>query len=815
MKKVNLLATGFFLLLSFTLNAQNYQINSPNDDAEESAGYTVVNLNSPVINLTSDPTDAKFMKQIVGLRFTKVQLQKGTTLAGCYLAFTVDQPANKVSMLAITGEKSGNAQPFQAVNRNISSRPKTIARINWNAVPPWTQAGATMQSPDISKILTEIINLPDWTPGNSIVLMIEGNGLRHATAYDKNPQASIQLVLNGGSIVASAPSAPASSGLGGLSQVAAPAPSSPVVETPAPVNSSGAPASAPSSGNLKSGSSLSETVNTSQAAATLGLANQIQVTIPQGVAPAGTKLTINSVSKEFKYDEIKILNAMDVTLSCGEKFQKPLEIKMYFDKSKLAESGVTKNIRPAYFDEFQKQWVQYDDYSINEQEGSVSFNTNHLTTLSLFEFITTGFYSMKFENEDCTVFYSVYDTHKPMPNSEYNDFKEETWYIKESDKERKKDYYAPYMVQDIAHWLSEAKKAFKNEPHELWVPKGKVNIYVKQIPNDEAEGKYHPIYNCIYIHNNQKSAPLKPNQNIKSLVPHEFLHLIEDNYYFMEADPKQIAELVTGSKAVLDKVSLSSWWFEALAIQADAMVFDIKDTVALPLPECEKLAKEWAGVSSSIVKSWDSGDKYEAGLFLYYLTNYRPGGKFNIGLLLKHAGLDLDWNNFRTILDNKLKKVYESSISKEFEDYAKWTYQNTDSKYIRFDPKSATDNTVIKIPENFVSKDLKEELPYLSAKIVKLRLDGANAKEVKVETIVKSIDKGIKLFLCDIDLKTGKPKVIREMKVTAPDSSGMTWTTNTTLNQKYKYTNILVVNTNKDDAGSFNIEVKNLVQPKP
>lgn len=184
----------FFAILH--VHAQNYQISSPDDDAEESAGYTTVTLNSPVIDLTADPTNPRNMKQIVGLRFTNVQLQKGEALSNCYLAFHVDQPCNKISMLSITGEKAENAQPFQAINRNLSSRIKTIAKINWNNVEAWNETGVIMKSPDISNVLMEIIKHENWRPGNSIVLLIEGNGQRHATAFDKNPELAIQLILN-------------------------------------------------------------------------------------------------------------------------------------------------------------------------------------------------------------------------------------------------------------------------------------------------------------------------------------------------------------------------------------------------------------------------------------------------------------------------------------------------------------------------------------------------------------------------------------------------------------------------------------------
>lgn len=196
MKNALALIVCQLLFSTLYVNAQNYQINSPENDAEESAGFTTVMLNSPVIDLTADPTNPKNMKQLVGLRFTDVAVERGAPLSNCYLVFHVDQPASKISMLSITGEKVANAEPFQSINRNLSSRIRTKARMNWNNVEAWTQAGEMMKSPDISTVITEITSQNDWKSGNSLVLFIEGNGQRHASAYDKNPEAAIQLVLN-------------------------------------------------------------------------------------------------------------------------------------------------------------------------------------------------------------------------------------------------------------------------------------------------------------------------------------------------------------------------------------------------------------------------------------------------------------------------------------------------------------------------------------------------------------------------------------------------------------------------------------------
>ncbi|MDX9883537.1 MAG: hypothetical protein RBS73_15870 [Prolixibacteraceae bacterium] len=791
----------FLIVLFFfsLLHAQNYQINSPDDDAEESAGYTTVTLNSPVIDLTADPTNPRNMKQMVGLRFTNVQLQKGEALSNCYLAFHVDQPANKVSMLAISGEKSGNAQPFQAINRNLSSRTKTIARINWNTVEPWTQAGAVMKSPDISKILTEIISLPDWAPGNPIVLLIEGNGQRHATAYDKNPQQAVQLVLNGGIIVASAPikALPVSTDHDKPVETNQPVSVNTAQSGPSQINQSAKTPTNQSPSAMSGGSSLQETVNTSQGPVKFGLASQIEVTIPQGLAPAGTKLTVNKVTKEYKYDEINILNAMDITLSSGETFQKPLDIKMYFDKNKLADPNSFENIRPAYFDEKIQQWVQYTRYSVNTQEGSVSFKTHHLTVVSLFEFVTTGMYPLKFENRDCTIFYGspIGSASDPLGNGKYNDHKIEKWYI-----DSKGDtIWKPFMIQDIAHWASVVKKAFRDSL-KLDVP-DKINIYVK--PKDSF-GEYGSVSGCMYL-SADPSLPspyeklLSPNLVLKSTIAHEFVHVTQDYYY------------------VMNKGKIGLWWLEALATQGDVMAYG-KNHVVLPESQLLAITNGPDFLKKLMANPWDSFNEspefYGTGIFLHYLSNYRSGKKADIATVLKDGGSNTDLSFFRTILDNYISRELSSSIGQEYADFVKWQYQNKVTKVKLPSGEGDAFDHVIKITEAFTTQDVSLNLPYLSAKIVKLRAPKNIEKEVKVETTVKSIDPGIKLFLCDLDLKNFEPVVVRELKVSAPDQSGMTWKTTTTLSSKFNYTNILVVNTNKDKSGSFNINIKNLAPPK-
>jgi len=95
----------------------------------------------------------------------------------------------------IEGELSPDAPEFLADGPglfDLSSRPTTTAKVKWS-VPVWVQGdqGPDQTTSDISAIIQEIIDLPGWASGNSLVLIIRDDpdnpsaGMREAE--DANP----------------------------------------------------------------------------------------------------------------------------------------------------------------------------------------------------------------------------------------------------------------------------------------------------------------------------------------------------------------------------------------------------------------------------------------------------------------------------------------------------------------------------------------------------------------------------------------------------------------------------------------------------
>ncbi len=151
-----------------------------NDDAEErSTGK--VSVTSSDLELVDDSVN-----QTIGLRFRNVSIPENTLISNAYIQFHVDEVSVDYAGLAIRGDYSGDALAFSTTPGDVTSRPKTSTVIDW--IPgPWAtvgNAGVEQRTPDLSNVIQEIIEKPDWTSGNSLVLIINGTGRRVAESFN-------------------------------------------------------------------------------------------------------------------------------------------------------------------------------------------------------------------------------------------------------------------------------------------------------------------------------------------------------------------------------------------------------------------------------------------------------------------------------------------------------------------------------------------------------------------------------------------------------------------------------------------------------
>lgn len=162
------------------------------DDGEERDGGAV-SRSSKNLELVTDTAP-----QVVGLRFPGVQVPRGATVTGAYVQFTTSAATTAAAALEVRVQLSGDAAPISGTAYNLSSRlASSSSPVSW-APAPWATvgaAGADQRTPELVAGLQDVVARPDWSPGNSVMVLVTGSGRRTAWAYDGNPAAAPVLHL--------------------------------------------------------------------------------------------------------------------------------------------------------------------------------------------------------------------------------------------------------------------------------------------------------------------------------------------------------------------------------------------------------------------------------------------------------------------------------------------------------------------------------------------------------------------------------------------------------------------------------------------
>ncbi len=109
-----------------------------------------------------------------GLRFQNLTIPQGVTITNAYIQVVSHEAktAADVANLTIYAEKTANAQTFTE-DALITDRPPTDAQVSWIVDEEWG-LWTTHTTPDLSAIVQEIIDQPDWVSGNSIAFILAG-----------------------------------------------------------------------------------------------------------------------------------------------------------------------------------------------------------------------------------------------------------------------------------------------------------------------------------------------------------------------------------------------------------------------------------------------------------------------------------------------------------------------------------------------------------------------------------------------------------------------------------------------------------------
>ncbi len=115
-------------------------------------------------------------QQVVGIRFSGVNIAPGTSISSANIQFVTDSPDNSGEVIfTIKGDSAANAAEVGGYH-DISGRTKTTASVSWSP-KTWDtagEAGEAQKTTNIASIIQNIVNMPAWVSGNAIMIIIEG-----------------------------------------------------------------------------------------------------------------------------------------------------------------------------------------------------------------------------------------------------------------------------------------------------------------------------------------------------------------------------------------------------------------------------------------------------------------------------------------------------------------------------------------------------------------------------------------------------------------------------------------------------------------
>jgi hypothetical protein len=180
----------------------NTSINtSVSQDVEESE-YGYLYMDSSDLELVYDSYNSQGT-QTIGLYFNNICLPKNAIIENAYIQFTADGISNNIAEFLISAELTANAQIYQEHKLFDVSNRIYSSSLYWKP-NPWydNHADLDQRTPDLSKLIQDLISQSEWEIGNSLAFKIEGIGnpffketaIRKARSKESN--AAPKLIIN-------------------------------------------------------------------------------------------------------------------------------------------------------------------------------------------------------------------------------------------------------------------------------------------------------------------------------------------------------------------------------------------------------------------------------------------------------------------------------------------------------------------------------------------------------------------------------------------------------------------------------------------
>ncbi len=162
-----------------------------NDDVEEDK-YGDLYTNSSDLELVYDTYNYSSY-QVIGLRFQSVKIPEKATILDAHIQFTSYESNSENATFEIALHDELNSPEFTNAN-NVSGRSTFSNKILWKP-KPWVenQNSDPQRSPNLKKIIQELVDQKDWASGNNLSFSISGkdeslknkSAKRIAYSYDK------------------------------------------------------------------------------------------------------------------------------------------------------------------------------------------------------------------------------------------------------------------------------------------------------------------------------------------------------------------------------------------------------------------------------------------------------------------------------------------------------------------------------------------------------------------------------------------------------------------------------------------------------
>ncbi|HEY9265517.1 MAG TPA: right-handed parallel beta-helix repeat-containing protein [Mycobacterium sp.] len=168
------------------------------DDGTWTSVGTTAFTGSTTSNLIGD-YDATNYGHCAWIRLSGVQIPRGATIDSAYLEVLARGQNGGTPAMLVRAHNAGNSTA-PANRADVDARPRTSAQTAW--APGSWPVGTWLMTPSIAAVLQEIVNRPDWAPGNAITLFLEPQVLGFSvqqlvsfTAYDDPSRSAAGLIV--------------------------------------------------------------------------------------------------------------------------------------------------------------------------------------------------------------------------------------------------------------------------------------------------------------------------------------------------------------------------------------------------------------------------------------------------------------------------------------------------------------------------------------------------------------------------------------------------------------------------------------------